>query len=320
MDAADAPAAPRCRRALCAASRHAGGDRAHRAVVLGRDRRGARGRDRPRRGRSGRLGRRRAGAQGDADQLSSLGRGRRRPAGRDRRRARTGSVLVDQRAPVAAGVARPAGAALSPPSARCATRTGKSSRNQPVRPRCGRCGRPAPAPPTSGAWWGLLEPRGDRPMPGRSGRGRRWRSRRRPIVPSAPGAARPTRSGKLHGPSRAPALNPRTIEATLADIAHEIRTPLTGILALGELLATSELGERERGWATSIKTTAEHLALLTSLIVDAARAQSKGLVLAARTGAAAAGSPKRSPSRSRRAPKPSRSRRRAKSPPTCRTP
>ena len=72
---------------------------------------------------------------------------------------------------------------------------------------------------------------------------------------------------------------PRAIEATLADIAHEIRTPLTGILALGELLATSELGERERGWATAIKSTAEHLALLTSLIVDAARADAKGLVL-----------------------------------------
>ena len=71
----------------------------------------------------------------------------------------------------------------------------------------------------------------------------------------------------------------RAIEATLADIAHEIRTPLTGILALGELLATSELGERERGWATAIKTTAEHLAMLTSLIVDAARADAKGLVL-----------------------------------------
>lgn len=71
----------------------------------------------------------------------------------------------------------------------------------------------------------------------------------------------------------------RAIEATLADIAHEIRTPLTGILALGELLATSELGERERGWATAIRTTAEHLASLTSLIVDAARADAKGLVL-----------------------------------------
>ena len=98
-------------------------------------------------------------------------------------------------------------------------------------------------------------------------------------MPGAPGAARPKRSGKAARSKRAAKINPRAIEATLADIAHEIRTPLTGILSLSELLATSELGERERGWATAIKTTAEHLALLTSLIVDAARAQSKGLVL-----------------------------------------
>jgi len=79
--------------------------------------------------------------------------------------------------------------------------------------------------------------------------------------------------------ARARTANARVIEATLADVAHEIRTPLTGILALGELLATSELGARERDWATAIKSTAEHLALLTSLIVDAARSDAKGLVL-----------------------------------------
>jgi two-component system, sensor histidine kinase len=87
------------------------------------------------------------------------------------------------------------------------------------------------------------------------------------------------RRAKRTARRRAGAPHARAIEATLADIAHEIRTPLTGILALGELLATSELGERERGWATAIKSTAEHLALLTSLIVDAARADAKGLVL-----------------------------------------
>ena len=69
------------------------------------------------------------------------------------------------------------------------------------------------------------------------------------------------------------------VEATLAALAHDIRTPLTGILALSELLTTSELGERERGWASAIKSTADHLAMLTSLIVDAARAEAKGLSL-----------------------------------------
>jgi CheY-like chemotaxis protein len=93
-------------------------------------------------------------------------------------------------------------------------------------------------------------------------------------------SAKRTRRGK-RAPRRrrAPAPSVRAIEATLAELAHEIRTPLTGILALGELLTTSELGERERGWAAAIKSTAEHLAMLTSLIVDAVRHDAKGLVL-----------------------------------------
>jgi CheY-like chemotaxis protein len=77
--------------------------------------------------------------------------------------------------------------------------------------------------------------------------------------------------------SRAPA--PRAIEAALAGIAHDIRTPLTGVLALAELLAASDLGPRERQWAAAIKSGAEHLAALSTLIVDAARADAAGLVL-----------------------------------------
>ena len=71
----------------------------------------------------------------------------------------------------------------------------------------------------------------------------------------------------------------RAIETTLAELAHEIRTPLTGILALGELLATAGLPPREREWAMAIKSTGEHLTMLTSLIVDAVRADASGLVL-----------------------------------------
>jgi CheY-like chemotaxis protein len=63
----------------------------------------------------------------------------------------------------------------------------------------------------------------------------------------------------------------RTTEAALAAFAHDIRTALTGILALGELLASSNLGERERRWAAGIKTSAEHLAALTTLAIDAAK-------------------------------------------------
>ena len=61
--------------------------------------------------------------------------------------------------------------------------------------------------------------------------------------------------------------------------AHDIRTTLTGILALGELLSSSNLDERERRWATGIKVGAEHLASLTTLVIDAAKAGSGSLTL-----------------------------------------
>lgn len=69
------------------------------------------------------------------------------------------------------------------------------------------------------------------------------------------------------------------IEAALAGIAHDIRTPLTGILALAELLAASDLGKREREWANAVKSGADHLAAMTTLIIDAAKADSTGLTL-----------------------------------------
>jgi CheY-like chemotaxis protein len=67
----------------------------------------------------------------------------------------------------------------------------------------------------------------------------------------------------------------------LAGLAHDIRTPLTGIVALAELLNASDLPERERGWAAALKGAAEHLGRLTSSVVDIARAEAKGLSLRA---------------------------------------
>jgi CheY-like chemotaxis protein len=71
----------------------------------------------------------------------------------------------------------------------------------------------------------------------------------------------------------------RAIEAALASLAHDIRTPLTGILALSQLLQASDLPKRERGWADAIRGAADHLARLTSVVVDAAKADAAGLVL-----------------------------------------
>jgi signal transduction histidine kinase/CheY-like chemotaxis protein len=66
------------------------------------------------------------------------------------------------------------------------------------------------------------------------------------------------------------------VEAALAAFAHEVRTPLTGILAISDLLATSDLGERERRWVDTIKAGAEHLASLATLFVDAAKTATVG--------------------------------------------
>jgi len=87
---------------------------------------------------------------------------------------------------------------------------------------------------------------------------------------------------KARASSRAAAANAgptHAIEVALAGIAHDIRTPLTGIVALAELLASSDLGAREREWANAIRSGADHLAVLATLIVDAAKAEVSGLVL-----------------------------------------
>src|SRR3954468_9567286 len=83
---------------------------------------------------------------------------------------------------------------------------------------------------------------------------------------------KPSRSARRRG--RKPGgktAEPGVVEAALAAFAHEVRTPLTGILAISDLLATSDLNERERRWVDTIKAGAEHLASLATLFVDAAR-------------------------------------------------
>jgi two-component system, sensor histidine kinase len=97
---------------------------------------------------------------------------------------------------------------------------------------------------------------------------------------AAKSAAKPARKPAKAKPANAKTTkaktgktSPGTVEAALAAFAHEVRTPLTGILAISNLLATSDLGERERRWVDTIKAGAEHLASLATLFVDAARSQ-----------------------------------------------
>jgi two-component system, sensor histidine kinase len=82
---------------------------------------------------------------------------------------------------------------------------------------------------------------------------------------------RPAKERIVAAKARKSADSSGVVEAALAVFAHEVRTPLTGILAISDLLATSELPERERRWVDTIKAGAEHLASLATLFVDAAK-------------------------------------------------
>jgi two-component system, sensor histidine kinase len=97
---------------------------------------------------------------------------------------------------------------------------------------------------------------------------RTTRSSRR--LPKSRAKSRAEAAGKARK-RNAKAAAPEVVQAALAAFAHEVRTPLTGILAISDLLATSDLGERERRWADTIKAGAEHLASLATLFVDAAK-------------------------------------------------
>jgi CheY-like chemotaxis protein len=88
---------------------------------------------------------------------------------------------------------------------------------------------------------------------------------------AAKAAGKRPRASKKAATKAAPKATPGVVELALAVFAHEVRTPLTGILAISDLLATSDLGERERRWVETIKAGAEHLAGLATLFVDAAK-------------------------------------------------
>lgn len=106
---------------------------------------------------------------------------------------------------------------------------------------------------------------------------------RRIMGRTRPEQAKPTRARKAARKAvRTPAA-PRgerpQIENALAALGHDIRTPLTGILALSELLVAADLPQRERRWADAIRSAAEHLSQSTSLVLDAVKAGAAGLVL-----------------------------------------
>lgn len=65
----------------------------------------------------------------------------------------------------------------------------------------------------------------------------------------------------------------------LATLAHEVRTPMTGVLGMSELLLGTRLDDRQRGYVESIRKAGEHLLRLVNDALDLARIEADRLEL-----------------------------------------
>jgi len=65
----------------------------------------------------------------------------------------------------------------------------------------------------------------------------------------------------------------------LADVGHEIRTPMTGLLGMSELLLRTELDPRQRGYAATVRQSGEHLLKLINDLLDLSRIEAGRLEL-----------------------------------------
>ncbi|MEG1680976.1 MAG: histidine kinase dimerization/phospho-acceptor domain-containing protein, partial [Stenotrophomonas sp.] len=65
----------------------------------------------------------------------------------------------------------------------------------------------------------------------------------------------------------------------LATLGHEVRTPMTGVLGMSELLLATPLDERQRGYTQSIRRAGEHLLRLVNDALDLARIEAGRLEL-----------------------------------------
>src|SRR5699024_2230063 len=65
----------------------------------------------------------------------------------------------------------------------------------------------------------------------------------------------------------------------LATLGHEVRTPMTGVMGMSELLLKTPLDARQRGYTESIRRAGEHLMRLVNDALDLARIEAGRLEL-----------------------------------------
>src|SRR3546814_14379926 len=68
----------------------------------------------------------------------------------------------------------------------------------------------------------------------------------------------------------------------LATLGHEVRTPMTGVLGMSELLLGTDLDARQRGYTESVSNAGNHLMRLVNDALDLARIEAGKLDTVAR--------------------------------------
>jgi signal transduction histidine kinase len=111
--------------------------------------------------------------------------------------------------------------------------------------------------------------------------GKQAESRSKRAKKRAPPRDRDARRARAPAPK--PTSDARIAERVIAGLAHDIRTPLTGLIVASELLGASKLDDRQRRWVDVLKGNAEHLAALTTLVVEATRRRASEFVLQGQT-------------------------------------